>query len=105
MKETIELSPSILDYLNQEPEERKYWRAGYTLRDSVPCNDEMDCYITESAAWRGRESVARDDDYFFTLPAPVQATRQEVTEIARNFGCHTVNVLDEHHQVVEQWTV
>jgi len=105
MKETIELSPSILDYLNQEPEERKYWRSGYVLTKGVH-SDTIGVYDSEDAAWGYRAKLALKGRYYYcATDAPYQVTRQEVNEFARNNGLTTVIVLCESGQIVEEWKV
>jgi len=102
---TIELAPAILDHLNQEPEERKYWRAGYVLKDLSRSSGRTRVYASETAAWMGREENVRDSDFSRATDAPYQVTRQEVNEFARSINCHTAVVYDEQGQLVEEWSV
>lgn len=106
MKETIELSPSILDYLNQEPEERKYCRSGYEMVSDYYWDGEtMGFFDSEKSARMERERVTQDHRYQRVTDAPYEITRQQATDFARSYGARTVQIFDEQRQIVEEWTV
>lgn len=104
---TIELAPAILDHLNQEPEERKYWRSGYQMRSGVDyCKESVVVCDSESAAWKIRENYAAEPTIYFRATAsPYEITREQATGFARSMGCRAVQVLDEQDQIVEEWSV
>lgn len=101
---TIELAPAILDHLNQEPEDRKYWRSGYRSKNP-DTRLPLAVYDNVTAAWMARERLATDPGYRRGTDAPEEVTRQQVTEIAKGMGLNAVRVYDEQRRLVEEWSV
>lgn len=101
---TIELAPAILDHLNQEPEERKYWLCGYGVLEGHSTGKTC-CFDSERAAWKARERFAKQARCYRVYDAPVSRTREEIIAKARDSGCHMVGVIDEQGQLVEEWSV
>lgn len=102
-KRGIEISPSIIEQVNEEP--TKYWRCGVKLTTPWFWNGvTLGVGETERAAWIQREKALASGHYV-SVGTPVASTREEVNAIAVEEDCTEVQVIDEAGSVVDSWRV
>lgn len=101
----IDTTIAPFDWLNDEPAERVYWRAGLEHSPGGRSNGISSYYTSERAAWIARQEGIRSGRYVPALDAPAQTTKEEALAIARENGSRVVYIVDEADQIVEEWTV
>ncbi len=107
MRETLDISDSILKQLAETPQERLYWSCGVRMIAPLDCyGDYLFCYDSERAAWINRERLLREyPDLYSPDGYPKSQTRSEVNQRAKEYKRTTVNVRDETGAIVESWEV
>ncbi len=106
MRETLDISPTIIEQLAETPEERLYWTAGVRHTLPVECYaSTLDRFDSERAAWIAREQALRKPHAYAPNGYPKSQTRSDVTQRAKESHCTTIEVLDETGAIVESWEV
>lgn len=106
-QKTMEISPAIIEQINETPEERKYWRhgLGYT-RPSYEYSAGTIFGTSEAAARRIAAWMLRTwPEHYYVVTAPFECTKEQADAIARLCGGGAVVVQDESLQEVERWSV
>ena len=106
MRETFNISDSILKQLAETPEERLYWTAGVRHTSPAEYYESIKTrFDSERAAWIERERCLRKPHAYETNGYPQSQTRSDVTQRAKESHCTTIEVLDETGAIVESWEV
>lgn len=103
MNRTVE-QQCPFEWLEQEPEERKYWRCNLRFLPGreVTWNGVQSAFTSERAAWMVREAFLPSGNYYAEGPV-YESTRQELIDFALSIGAHTVRIFDDIMTVVEDW--
>lgn len=104
----VEVRPAPFEWLETDPEDRKYWTSGAFSRPNVfvvSKSNSLVVFSSEESAMAFQRRLAANHPGAHTFRRPSPITRGQATEIARSMKMTTVRVRDESGQIVEEWPV